>query len=42
MAWVAAETLTVGHWVDDDMRNIPDHYHAHARPDGGFGHGFRK
>ena len=23
-------------WVDDHMRNIPDHYHAHARPKGGF------
>lgn len=23
-------------WVDDHMRNIPDHYHAHARPAGGF------
>ncbi|MBI2527859.1 MAG: hypothetical protein HYV93_17975 [Candidatus Rokubacteria bacterium] len=23
-------------WVDDHMRNIPHHYHAHARPDGGF------
>ena len=43
LARVAAETLTVGHWVDDNMRKIPDHYHAHARPDGGFfGHGFRK
>lgn len=28
------------HYVDDNMRNIPDHYHAHARPKGGFfGHG---
>jgi hypothetical protein len=24
------------HWIDDHMRNIPDHWHAHARPDGGF------
>jgi hypothetical protein len=25
------------------MRNIPDHFHAHARPAGGFfGHGFRR
>ncbi len=32
-----------GHYVDDNMRNIPDHYHAHARPEGGFfGHGRRK
>ncbi len=23
-------------WVDDHMRNIPDHFHAHARPEGGF------
>jgi hypothetical protein len=31
-----------GHYVDDNMRNIPDHYHAHARPQGGFfGHGRR-
>ena len=31
------------HYVDDHMRNIPDHYHAHARPKGGFfGHGLRR
>jgi hypothetical protein len=24
------------HYVDDEMRRIPDHYHAHARPEGGF------
>jgi len=31
------------HYVDDHMRNIPDHYHAHARPVGGFfGHGLRR
>jgi hypothetical protein len=24
------------YWVDDHMRNIPDHFHAHARPKGGF------
>ncbi len=23
-------------WVDYHMRNIPDHWHAHARPRGGF------
>jgi hypothetical protein len=40
---VAGDTLTVDHYVDDNMRNIPDHYHAHARPKGGFfGHGFRR
>ncbi len=28
------------HYVDDHMRNIPDHWHAHGRPRGGFfGHG---
>jgi hypothetical protein len=43
LAQVAAEQLTVEHYVDDNMRNIPDHYHAHARPRGGFfGHGFRR
>ena len=25
-----------GLYVDDNMRNIPDHYHAHARPKGSF------
>ena len=31
------------HYVDDNMRQIPDHYHAHARPQGGFfGHGLRR
>ena len=30
-------------YVDDNMRNIPDHYHAHARAKGGFfGHHLRK
>ena len=24
------------HYVDDNMRQIPDHYHAHARPRGGY------
>jgi hypothetical protein len=31
------------HYVDDNMRNIPDHYHAHGRPVGGFfGHGLKR
>ena len=35
LAEVAA--LQVGEfYVDDVMRNIPDHFHAHARPRGGF------
>ena len=43
LARVAGDTLTVEHYVDDNMRNIPDHYHAHARPKGGFfGRGFRR
>ena len=30
-------------YVDDNMRTIPTHYHAHARPRGGFyGHGLRR
>ena len=23
-------------YIDDRMRNIPNHYHAHGRPEGGF------
>src|SRR5262245_26740854 len=39
---VAQETIGE-FYVDDNMRNIPDHYHAHARPKGGFfGHHLRK
>lgn len=35
LAEVAA--LQIGEfYVDDVMRNIPDHFHAHARPRGGF------
>jgi hypothetical protein len=30
---VADAVLGEGGWsIDDHMRNIPDHYHAHARP----------
>jgi len=29
-------------YVDDHMRNIPDHWHAHARPKGGFFGGPRR
>jgi hypothetical protein len=25
-----------GYWVDGRMRRIPDHWHVHARPAGGF------
>jgi hypothetical protein len=32
-----------GYYIDDNMRSIPTHYHAHARPRGGFfGHGMRR
>ena len=38
-----ADQVFDGHYVDDNMRKIPDHFHAHARPRGGFfGHGFRR
>ena len=43
LALVVSENFTFEHYVDDNMRNIPDHYHAHARPQGGFfGHGYRR
>lgn len=32
---VAAERLGA-HYLDGNMRNIPDHFHTHARPEGGF------
>lgn len=31
-----AKRELVDFWIDDHMRNIPDHWHAHARPAGGF------
>ena len=34
---VAAERYgDEGYWVDGERRRIPDHWHAHARPAGGF------
>src|SRR4051812_38959343 len=43
LAQVVEAHFTYEHYVDDNMRNIPDHYHAHARPRGGFfGHGLRR
>lgn len=40
LAAVVTEYFDFDHYVDDNMRNIPDHYHAHGRPVGGFfGHG---
>jgi len=43
LAAVVGEYFTFEHYVDDNMRNIPDHYHAHARPQGVFfGHGLQR
>jgi len=40
---LAADQVFDGHYLDGNMRNIPDHFHMHARPEGGFfGHGFRR
>ena len=25
-----------GYWIDPERRRIPEHWHAHARPAGGF------
>ena len=35
LARVAGEQLGE-HYFDPNMRNIPDHFHVHARPKGGF------
>src|SRR3954465_15174092 len=32
LAGVVDEHWLFEHWVDDEMRRIPNHYHAHARP----------
>jgi hypothetical protein len=43
LAEVVATYFSFEHYVDDNMRQIPDHYHAHARPKGGFfGHGLAR
>lgn len=33
---IAAERYPQGYWIDGERRQIPDHWHAHARPAGGF------
>jgi hypothetical protein len=33
---VVAQHFEYEHYVDDNLRSIPGHYHAHARPRGGF------
>jgi hypothetical protein len=32
----AARYGAEGYWIDPERRRIPDHWHAHARPAGGF------
>ena len=41
LAAVMAELFEDAHVVDDNMRTIPTHYHAHARPKT-WGRGFRR
>ena len=31
-----SRALSKGYWIDGERRRIPDHWHAHARPEGGF------
>jgi hypothetical protein len=33
---IASQVFPQGHWLDPEMRRIPDHFHTHARPHGGF------
>jgi hypothetical protein len=33
---VATARYPAGFWIDPERRRIPDHWHAHARPAGGF------
>lgn len=43
LADVVAEYFDFEMRTDDNMRTIPDHYHAHARPKNGFyGYGLRR
>jgi hypothetical protein len=40
---VVRSAYAFDHWIDDRMRSIPGHYHAHARPRDSFtGHGRRR
>lgn len=36
LAEKAASVYPAGFWLDGERRRIPDHWHAHARPEGGF------
>ena len=42
LAAVVGEHFDDDHYVDDNLRSIPTHYHAHARPRRGFGQGLRR
>lgn len=43
LAMVVHTHFEYEHYVDDNMRQIPEHYHAHARPKGAFyGHGLKR
>ena len=43
LSTVVAEQLGFECWLDEKMRTIPTHYHAHARPRAGFsGYGLRR
>ena len=43
LAAVVAAHFDAEHWVDDNLRTIPEHYHAHARPRRGpFGGAMRR
>jgi hypothetical protein len=36
LATVAGDRYPEGFWLDGERRRIPEHWHAHARPAGGF------
>jgi len=36
LADTARARYPAGFWIDPERRRIPDHWHAHARPAGGF------
>ena len=43
LGMVVAAEFEGAFWIDENMRSIPTHYHAHARPTHGFGaSGFRR
>lgn len=43
LAEVVAQHFDGEIWIDDNLRSIPTHYHAHARPRGGhFGQGLAR